>query len=180
MIYSRRIVLGTHVKEFINTSLKHVHEADIKTFHKYMMEELGCNHEEDILNIIVIGELMCNPKIHEYEKRGLAGRWLVFGVILEVKEESKLKIIEKFKYCGFMVRERYKVDQIKLCLNKKLAEVFDELRFDFNPKMVKTGTIYEIVKENSERLTKGEIEGLIVGNLKWKAAHNHQPAVERR
>ena len=61
-----------------------------------------------------------------------------------------------------------------------MAEVFDELRFDCNPKIVKTGTIYEIVKENSERLTKGEIEGLIVGNLKWKAAHIMQPFVERR
>ena len=87
----------------------------------YMIGELGVNHEKDIFNIIVIGELMCNPQIHEYEKRGLAGKWLVFGVILEVKEESKLNIIEKLKHCGFMVRGRDKVDQIKLCLNKKIG-----------------------------------------------------------
>ena len=162
LIYSRCLVLGMHEKEFINTSLKCMHKTYINSFHKYLMEELDGNHGEDILNIIVIGELMCNPQLHEYETRGLAGRWLVFGVILEVKEESKLNIIEKCKDCGFLVRGRDKVDKIKLCLNKKLAEVFDELRFDCNPKIVKTGTIYEIVKENSERLIKGEIEGLIV------------------
>ena len=54
------------------------------------------------------------------------------------------------------------------------------MRFDCDPKWIKTGTIYEIVSENKERLSRGEIEGFIMENLKWKAAHNMQPAVEKR
>ena len=75
------------------------------------MEELGGNQGGDILNIIVIGELMCFTELHEYETRGLAGRWLVFGAILEVKEESREMIIEKSRECGFMARRRDKDGQ---------------------------------------------------------------------
>ena len=67
-----------------------------------------------------------------------------------------------------------------LILMKKIAETFHGLRFHCNPKWVKTGTIYEIVIENKERLSRGETEGFIVENLKWKAAYNMKPAVERR
>ena len=58
-----------------------------------------------------------------------------------------MNIIEKLKHCGFMVRGRDKVGQIKLCLNKKLAEVFDELRFDCNPKMEKQEQFMRLLKK---------------------------------
>ena len=99
----------------------------------------------------------------------------IFKAILEVKEESREEIIEKLRVCYFMVRRRDKTDQMKFIINKKSAETFH-----CNPKWVKTGTIYEIVSENKERLSRGEIEGFIVENLKWKAAHYIQPVVERR
>ena len=47
-----------HDMKFINTSLKNVHETDIKSFYEYLMFNIGDNHKEDILKIIVIGELM--------------------------------------------------------------------------------------------------------------------------
>ena len=100
MIYSRRLVLGKyedfkHDRKFMNISLKNVHETDIKSFYEFLMFNIDNNHEEDILNIIVMEELKCFPKLYEYEARGLAGRWLVFGAILDLKEESREKIIEK-------------------------------------------------------------------------------------
>ena len=54
------------------------------------------------------------------------------------------------------------------------------MRFHCDPKSVKTGTIYEIVNENKKRLLRGEIEGFIVKNLKWKASYKMQNAVERQ
>ena len=71
------------------------------------MFNIGDIHEEDILNIIVIVDVF--PEASWYETRGLAGRWLVFWAILEVKEERRKEIIEMFWECGFMVRRRDKM-----------------------------------------------------------------------
>ena len=79
-----------------------------------------------------------------------------------------------------MAKSKENINQIKLVLNAKLAETFSDLGFDCNPNWLHTGTIYDIVNKNRNRLASGEVEGLVVGSLKWKAAHYFQPAVERR
>ena len=73
---------------------------------------------------------MCNSQLYEYETRGLAGRWLVFGAIHEVKQESRENTFEKLREHGLVARRRFKDDPIKLILNIKLAETFSNFRFD--------------------------------------------------
>ena len=130
IFYSRRLVLGMHEDfkhemKFINTSVKNVHNTDIKSFHEYLMFNSGDNHEGDILNIIVIGE------IHECETKGQAGRLLVFGAILEVKEENREMTNAKLREFAFMGRFSVKNQQ----------RTFKGLRLDCNPKWIKTGII---------------------------------------
>ena len=178
-IYSRRILIESDRKEFIETSLECVKKTNVNSFHLYLKKELDI-YGEGILNTVVIGELMCNPNLHGYITRGLANRWLLFGAILEVDEEIKEIILEKIRDCGFVAKGKENINQIKLVLNAKLAETFSDLGFDCNPNWLHTGTIYDIVNKNRNRLASGEVEGLMVGSLKWKAAHCFQPAVERR
>ena len=89
------------------------------------MFNIGDNHEGDILNITVVGELMSNSHFCENETRGLAGRWLIFVSYSWSQggnqEEGFKKVIEN----GFKVRRRDKNDQIKLLLNMKLADPFN-------------------------------------------------------
>ena len=44
----------------------------------YIIGELGINHEKDIFNIMVIGELMCNTNIHEYETKRISREMACF------------------------------------------------------------------------------------------------------
>ena len=53
-------------------------------------------------------------------------------------EESREKIIEKLPECGFMVRRRDAVDQIKFVINMKLAGKLSNIGFDRDPKWIKT------------------------------------------
>ena len=184
---SRRLVLGKDKEEFIGTSLDSIKQVDVGSFHNELVKKLGIS-EACLLNTIIFGELMCNPDLHDYEKRGFSGRWLLFGAMLEVEGDSKVNIIEYSQEQDFTVKGKENTNQIRLYLNEKLAQMFARLGYDCDPAWIQRGTLINIVKSNKESLERGSVEGLVIsmneedftGNMKWKAAHCFQPVVEKR
>ena len=98
------------MKEFIGTSLKNVKKIDVNSFHD-VMSDIVCG---GVNNTIVFRELMCNNNIHDYDERGLNGRWIMFGAVLIFEEDKNVnEYIEKLKDNGFVVK---KVKSVEICI----------------------------------------------------------------
>jgi len=79
-LVGRRQVLGDMCAEYQQTSTAAAERCDVGALRSALAGMLGAELEA----VCVWGELMCNPGYYGYGDRGLASKWLCFGVVAAV------------------------------------------------------------------------------------------------
>jgi hypothetical protein len=81
-LVGRRLVLSEHCQEYMHTSTKPAHRCDGAALARSLEEICGVK----INRLCIWGELMCNPNFYGYRQRGLADKWICFGVVVAFDE----------------------------------------------------------------------------------------------
>ena len=130
-LYSRRFVMEKEAKKFQHTSLEEVTKADIQLVKRLILKEAGI---EDTLisKTITFGELICN---RYYDYITIYGKWLSFGVKLQVVEAGKngKNVLDKLVKNGFAAQSNIQDGFIKIFPNIKLCQIFKEANLDAVP-----------------------------------------------
>jgi len=182
-LYSRRFVMEKEAKKFQHTSLEEVTKADIQLVKRLILKEAGI---EDTLisKTITFGELICN---RYYDYITIYGKWLSFGVKLQVVEAGKngKNVLDKLVKNGFAAQSNIQDGFIKIFPNIKLCQIFKEANVDAVP-CESEKSIEKIIEKYEEDMRKGKMEGLILTVsteegyklFKWKGPQEHQPATQ--
>ena len=118
-------------KKFQHTSLEEVTKADIQLVKRLILKEAGI---EDTLisKTITFGELICN---RYYDYITIYGKWLSFGVKLQVVEAGKngKNVLDKLVKNGFAAQSNIQDGFIKIFPNIKLCQIFQKANMDAVP-----------------------------------------------
>lgn len=134
--------------------------------------------------LIAFGELMCNPGLYDYTQAELAGKWLLFGAMLEISVvEHTESVNETLRLAGFATVVRQSDEpQGASCIQILPCEAWMEAVRGLGWACVPfhtRGTIGEIVASSEEWMVQGMGEGLILttttGAYKWKIGAERQP-----
>lgn len=183
-LYSRRFVMEKDATKFQHTSLDEVKKADIQLVKRLLLKEADIE-ETLITKTITFGELICNRYYHDYIP--LYGKWLSFGVKLQVTETDKngKNVLDKLISNGFAAQSNIQDGFIKIFPNLKLCQIFKEANLDA-VQCESDESIERTVEKNEEDMRKGKMEGFILTVLteegyklyKWKGPQEHQPATQ--
>jgi len=182
-LYSRRFVMDEEAEKFQHTSLEEVNKADINLVKRLLLKDADIE-ETLISKTITFGELICN-RYYDYNK--FYGKWLTFGVKLQVAEAGKngKNVLDKLIKNGFAAQSNIQVGFIKIFPNIKLCQIFKEANLDAVP-CESEKSIESIVEKHEEDMRKGQMEGLILTVstdegyklYKWKGPQEHQPTTQ--
>lgn len=183
ILYSRRFVMDEEAERFQHTSLQEVNKADIQLVKRLLLKYADIE-ETLITKTITFGELICN---RYYDYITVYGKWLNFGVKLQVAEAGKngKTVLDKLVKNGFAAQSNIQDGFIKIFPNIKLCQIFKEANLDAVP-CESEKSIERIVEKHEEDMRKGKMEGLILTVLteegyklyKWKGPQEHQPATQ--
>jgi hypothetical protein len=125
---------------------------------------------------------MINNKF-DYSDKAHLGKWLAFGVCIEVRNPDKAVEISQFLYNqGYRFNSLLKEDnrKITLLLNPKLYDLFVELQIPVG-ECIARGSLFELVQQARDWMFNGNGEGLVCVSedfqRKWKIGSESQPAV---
>lgn len=95
-VYGRRYYIGDATETYQNAPLEEVRAANTGAARDRLADELRHSgfavEAADLLTarVVVYGELMCNRDLYDYERAGLAGGWLAFGVLVQYDTVEQL------------------------------------------------------------------------------------------
>ena len=123
--------MDEEAEKFQHTSLQEVKKADIKLVKRLLLKEADIE-ETLISKTITFGELICN---RYYDYKTLYGKWLTFGVKLQVAEAGKngKNVLDKLVKNGFAAQSNIQDGFIKIFPNIKLCQIFKEANLDAVP-----------------------------------------------
>ena len=132
-LYSRRFVMDKEATKFQHTSLEEVNKADIQLVKRLILKDADI---EEILisKTITFGELICN-RYYDYITSDKFGKWLNFGVKLQVVEAGKngKNVLDKLVKNGFAAQSNIQDGFIKIFPNIKLCQIFQKANMDAVP-----------------------------------------------
>jgi len=182
-LYSRRFVMDKEATKFQHTSLDEVKKADIQLVKRLLLTEADIE-ETLITKTITYGELICN---RYYDYITFYGKWLTFGVKLQVAEAGKngKKVLDNLVKNGFAAQSNIQDGFIKIFPNIKLCQIFKEANLEA-VECESEKSIERVVEKNEEDMRRGKMEGLILTVFteegyklyKWKGPQEHQPATQ--
>lgn len=76
-LVGRKFVLGKHCEEYQRTSTEPASRCDVAALSRSVAEICGA----EVNQLCLWGELMCNPNFYGYKERGVANKWICFGVV---------------------------------------------------------------------------------------------------
>ena len=119
-LYGRRVQISADKTEYQNkTPLANVKDADIRKIKSDICNNTEFN-EEDVLNFILYGELICNH-FYDYDKRSLYGKWTVFGA--RVVAQNNNKVYQVLANKGFVVKKKGQGEDVLILANIKFFEL---------------------------------------------------------
>ena len=85
-LLGRRFVIAPGVTRYQRTLLTDCHALDAGATRAEIVQEVerSGGRVPPPFRLAVYGELMCNGGLHDYERTGLAGRWVCFGAQLQL------------------------------------------------------------------------------------------------
>ena len=169
-VYSRRLKIGPEESHFQKTPLSTVRSADISRFRDLLCLAGGLE-EESLSLCLVYGELMCNGQYYDYQQRGLAGHWRIFGCCLLTRPSMLAEILQRLTDKQFAaIKLNGETIQILPC--EALFEVALASDLQVSPVVASDKPLAQIVQENKEMMKKGEIEGIILTIFSRKFGYN--------
>jgi len=167
--------------KYLNTSLAHAKACDTHAFRAKLSEML----DAELGEVVLYGELMCNPGYYGYKDLGLASKWICFGGVVDIPVGDKDEVAQG----EHMFKISQKLDQ--LCLAH--SHGYQSIRLLGCPAFYEFAkssagcsvaedlyggrTIADVVAMASDSIIAGEQEGIVfvvprVGHLasvrKWK------------
>ena len=104
-LYGRnKMILETETK-YQNTDLTCVKEIDVAKLKVAFAEQVGVE-TSIIKKFVVYGELMCNPRLYDYETNGVSKTFQLFGIMMETDLELQDEIHGKVKAAGYTVLKK--------------------------------------------------------------------------
>ena len=184
-LYSRRLILDREQDIFNKTDLKDVKKANVLDFKKALIEV--ADFDTNLLKkCLVYGEFICN-KYYDYVERNIMGNWQVFGAVLEIEKDYQ-KTLGKLLSSGFLAKKKTE-KQLQIICNKRFIDVAESVGLN-TPKIIgENAPLADILLQNKDLMKKGLVEGLILTiqeegsrykTVKWKGAHEFQPASEEK
>jgi len=180
-VYSRRLKIGAEESHFQKTPLTPVRTADISRFRELLCLAGGLE-EESLRLCLVYGELMCNSQYYDYQHRGLAGQWRIFGSCLLTRPDQLEEILLRLTTKEFAAI-KLSGDTIQILPCQPLFQVALASGLQVSPVVAAGQPLAQIVQENKKIMMKGQVEGIILtvfssksgyNLLKWKGAHEPQ------
>ena len=122
--------MDEEAERFQHTSLEEVNKADIKLVKRLILKDADIE-ETLITKTITFGELICN-RYYDYITKSVYGKWLNFGVKLQVAEAGKngKNVLDKLVKNGFAAQSNIQDGFIKIFPNIKLCQIFKEANLD--------------------------------------------------
>lgn len=153
----RKLVLGEHCREYLHTSTKPAERCDAAALCQSLQEICGVR----INQLCVWGELMCNPNFYSYSERGLANKWICFGVTVAFAD------VDKGVSCRLAERKlahslNPSGQQLRLMLCPALRQLLTEVAHCDVAEASFGGLSHaEVVAETAETLRSGVNEGVV-------------------
>ena len=136
--------------------------------------------EERVRLCLVYGELVCHPQYYDYQHRGLAAQWRVFGACLLTSPDLLTDVLGRLRDKQFAAI-KLSGDTIQILPCRQLFQVALAAGLAVVPVLGEDKPLAQIVQENKNVMKKGEIEGIILtifsrkfgyNLLKWKGKYN--------
>lgn len=131
----------------------------------------------DAVNLLVYGELMCNPGRYSYDRRDMGKRWYAFGAVIQthkIEPAMAEQICTALVSDGFLSTMSPDASKITIRLNDKLSDLFVEHAVPCVP-FLTSGSLKDVCTSLKERLLKTELqEGVVLTGdefmAKWKTS----------
>lgn len=157
-LVGRRMVLGELCKEYQRTSTEATARTDAAALRVALSEICGV----EVGRLCVWGELMCNPNFYGYTARGLANKWICFGVVVAFPEANDC-ISAKLVQRGLAHSLNPTGKQVRLMLCPALRQLLtDVARCDVAEAPFEGLSHADVVAGAAGSLMSGENEGLVL------------------
>ena len=83
MMYGRNKLIKPNTKSYLKTPLKHVESINVQKIKAEILNASNISND-DIDNIVIYGELMCNKDLFKYDEEKLYGKCPIFGAMIKV------------------------------------------------------------------------------------------------
>eukprot|EP00755_Sulcionema_specki_P012055 Sspe_Gene.50417::Locus_28027_Transcript_1_1_Confidence_1.000_Length_1297::g.50417::m.50417 len=141
---------------YCKTSTSVVKKADVAAVKRALEDLLG----EEVDRVVLYGELMCQPNYYEYSKRGLHGRWFVFGGYIIPHETTRSShLTSRLAAHGFQVHGEKRVRLLYCEAFRKLVE---QHGIEVVPLHTHGRSIAEVVRKAHDWIVSGAGEGVVV------------------
>ena len=177
--YGRNKMIGDKESSYQKTDLKCVRAVDAAKIKEAFIGATGLDPAH-IERFVVYGELMCNPNLYDYTKKGVAKSFQLFGaMILPASEEAQEAIYTKAREAGYTVlKEEAETEdetcslKLQMCFNGAFMKLVEQFGYATVPIVGEYDSFYDAVIANQEWMVQGLGEGLIVVSKdyikKWK------------
>lgn len=200
-LYGRNKMINMNAQSYQKTSLDALKPIDVAPVKKEIEGLIGV---EDLGNFVLYGELMCNKGMYDYEDKGLAAGWTIFGAMIKPPKDAP-QVVEALEKASFTcslkggAAEDEGEDQenpdykIKLTINGTFKALMDKFGYPTVPYLGAFENLYTLMTQNQEWLIKGMGEGIVINHLatdkfdatglsKWKNGleenATNRPAIE--
>mmetsp|Transcript_123276 Transcript_123276/g.343237 ORF Transcript_123276/g.343237 Transcript_123276/m.343237 type:complete len:438 (-) Transcript_123276:178-1491(-) len=154
----RKLVLGERCREYLHTSTKPAESCDAAALCQSLQEICRVRIDQ----LCIWGELMCNPNFYDYAKRGLANKWICFGVVValaEVDEAVSRRLADRKFAHSLNPSGR----QLRLMLCPALQQLLAEVAHCDVAEASFGGLSHaEVVAQTAETLRSGVNEGVVL------------------
>lgn len=178
-LVGRRQLLGKGSTEYQQTSTAATEACDVAALRRSLSQMLAETGVQ-LGPVCVWGELMCNPGFYSYKERGLASKWICFGVVVALADseggtcETDCRATQLQQLSQELARQGLAHSlssngfRLLLCpaLRRLLRNVAGcdvvEEHFQFSPWNFQGLTHAELVAQAAAGLRAGENEGLVL------------------
>lgn len=127
----------------------------------------------DASQLLLYGELLCNPERYGYRERGLESKWLGFGGVLTLCDNSNRELAAKVSIMlskkGFLTRIYN--NKVVLRLNPTLNKLLNDNGIDC-PALLDQGPLKDVCLRQKGVMIESKLEGLVLIGMnfmkKWK------------
>ena len=177
-LLGRRTVIPPTVTRYQRTLLTDCHALDAGATRAEIVQEVerSGGGVPPPFRLAVYGELMCNGGLHDYERTGLAGRWVCFGAQLlllghavgktAIAIAAATKFVAALQRSGFCTTDHALVPtggrQITVMMNAKLRSILLRHGAALVAKPVEASTQLALVQQMTPFMEQHQGEGVIM------------------
>jgi len=168
-LVGRKQVLGKACEEYQHTSTAAAERCDVAALRCKLSEML----DTKLHGVCIWGELMCNPGFYDYHKRGLAAKWLCFGVVasldVPVVASSDVPVVDVLPWVSQKLtlhglsHSISSGGKLRLVLCPALRKLLTQVAgCDVVDEQFPGATHVEVVARAAARMSEGAEEGLVL------------------